>query len=133
MFIATDAGGTTRLYSVNVNIFGIASRPTLGTTNIGAIQFDAGSQRLLAITFRTGGAELVRVDPQTAAITSLALVANMTAAESNNASLNSTISRYIISGNDNAAAHRLFNLDSRTGADLGRPVTGNTSLLQLLP
>jgi hypothetical protein len=51
----------------------------------------------------------------------------------NNAALNATTSRFVIMGTDNAAAHRLFSLDSRTGADLGRPVTGLTSLLQLLP
>jgi hypothetical protein len=133
MFIGVDAAGVTRLYSVNAGTFAVISQPSLGTTAIGAIQFDVASQQLLAITFRTGGAELVKVDPQTAAITSVAFVANMASAELNNAALNATTSRFVIMGTDNAAAHRLFSLDSRTGADLGRPVTGLTSLLQLLP
>jgi hypothetical protein len=116
-FIGVDASFVFRLYTLDARTGAILAQPELPDSPSG-IQFDAAAGNLLAVTFRSGVEELVRLDPQTGALTSVAFIPEVAGVEPGSFTLDPATRRYMFIGVDVAGTDRLYVLDAQSGAVL---------------
>ena len=122
-FIGRDVEASTGLYGISTQTGTVVSSPTLSADDgIGAIEFDAKSDTLFAMTFdrSTATATLARLDPATGALTAVGgSIADCCAIWGGVSTLDPEAGVFYFVGqvrSDTAAPFRLYGVSTQTGA-----------------
>lgn len=118
-----SAGGRYFVFNGTLRTIATATGAVLASVvaDVNEIQFDPASQSLVGLTSRTGTQELVRVNPQTGAISSIGFVPSLLGTNQGSASFDAATGRYFVVAIDTSFVERLYSLSATTATVLANP------------
>jgi len=101
------------------------------TGNVGGIEYDAVSAKIVALRYREDGIDFVRIDPISGGVTTVAAIPGAFGAEQGGSSFDAGSGRYFFYGFDLSFGSRLYSINAATGSVIESPTPNEPWISQL--